>query len=217
MDYPLTMKEMKTARIPIRIKDGKLSFLYDETIDLSKLIVGEPIAEIIIPASSLKSPKLERIFNQEFSVEFFPQGTKLFCNLISANTKLSIKDEREFLHPDSRINSIFRHGVFLFAEVLLLEDLRLIYRGTKEPQLKSCICYIPALSVEAKSLNHAYTLLSQNFQKHRAAHTGNVYEHFHFYNYDKNLFVKIDILRMIKSGELNKQLVEVLESHLKND
>src|SRR5208337_2134709 len=42
--------------------------------------------------------------------------------------------------------------------------------------LESCRCVIPALKLEATSINHAFTLISEAYETKRLSHTGNVFE-----------------------------------------
>lgn len=61
--------------------------------------------------------------------------------------------------------------------IVLQEDLRIELSLGKPAGLIECSCTIPALAdVEARSVNHAYTLISQHFEPHRSSHTGNVFE-----------------------------------------
>ena len=47
--------------------------------------------------------------------------------------------------------------------------------GEKKPSLEECRCDVPVLETEARSLNHAVTLLSTRFEPKRISHTGNVF------------------------------------------
>jgi hypothetical protein len=62
-----------------------------------------------------------------------------------------------------------------YVEVFLREPLLLWHRGTKSSALCPCKCFIPALEMEATSLNHAYTLISKKYETKRQANTGNVF------------------------------------------
>lgn len=54
--------------------------------------------------------------------------------------------------------------------------LRLRIRGGNRARLVPVSCWIPALKANAKSLNHAYRLISEHFEPKRISHTGNVFE-----------------------------------------
>ena len=63
-----------------------------------------------------------------------------------------------------------------FVPIILEESLRLQLRGTKMGRLKQVRCIIPALgNVQAASLNHAYRLISEQYEPHRKSNTGNVF------------------------------------------
>ena len=73
-----------------------------------------------------------------------------------------------------------------FVEIELIDDLLIILRGTKKATLSRCKCTIPILNnQEANSLNHAYTLISQEFEKHRISHSGNVFKDIYYKKDDK--------------------------------
>lgn len=59
-------------------------------------------------------------------------------------------------------------------------SIELHLKGDKEPSLEDCKCRIPVLNADARSLNHAYTLLSTAFETHRISHSGNVFTHVFF-------------------------------------
>ncbi len=62
-------------------------------------------------------------------------------------------------------------------EFQLIEDLKIhLLGGTKRGTLADCKCGIPALSREAASVNHAYTLISNIYEPHRKGHGGNVFQ-----------------------------------------
>ena len=63
-----------------------------------------------------------------------------------------------------------------FVSVLLAEPLLLELSASSTGTLSQAKCYIPALKREAISVNQAYTYLSEAFEPHRAAHTGNVFD-----------------------------------------
>ncbi|MCI0364087.1 MAG: hypothetical protein L0219_09420 [Phycisphaerales bacterium] len=66
---------------------------------------------------------------------------------------------------------------YLFAEVTLKGQQLMSLRQGKEPQLRPCACIIPLLpKAEPISLNHAFTLLSMEFETERKSHSGNVFQ-----------------------------------------
>ena len=61
------------------------------------------------------------------------------------------------------------------AEVVLLEPLLISVDGSERAKLNDCSCGIFLLDKEATSVNHAFTLLSEEFETDRMSHTGNVF------------------------------------------
>ena len=59
----------------------------------------------------------------------------------------------------------------VFATIELQDVLYLQLRGTKAPTLSETACEIPALNKEARSVNHACTLLSAAIEQHRISHS----------------------------------------------
>ena len=83
----------------------------------------------------------------------------------------------------------------VYASIELEGDLEIELRGTKNPELCRCICSIPAKNGDkASSVNHAYTLLSEKFEKHRMTHTGNVFEQVYAQN-ENQQWVQLKVLR----------------------
>jgi hypothetical protein len=62
-----------------------------------------------------------------------------------------------------------------FVEVLTKEPLRMRLRAGKKTRLEPCATWIPRLDKGAISLNDAYTVISEDLEPHRRAHTGNVF------------------------------------------
>jgi hypothetical protein len=63
-----------------------------------------------------------------------------------------------------------------FVETVLKSDLYLRIRGDQEASLLNCDCHIPALKLDAISLNHAFTRISEAYETLRRSHSGNVFE-----------------------------------------
>lgn len=73
-------------------------------------------------------------------------------------------------------NAVSILSAYLFVEVKLDADLWLLVRGDQEARLSTAPCTIPALNKEAKSLNHAFMLISEGYETKRRSHSGNVFE-----------------------------------------
>jgi hypothetical protein len=67
------------------------------------------------------------------------------------------------------------------ARIELQDVLYLQLRGTNAPTLSETACRIPALNnKDAKSVNHACTLLSEAIEQHRISHSINVFRSVYF-------------------------------------
>ncbi|QTA88377.1 hypothetical protein [Desulfonema magnum] len=67
-----------------------------------------------------------------------------------------------------------------FVEICLKEDLYINLRCTKEAELSDCECNITALKEKAKSINHAYALISRHYETHRRSYGGNVFDRVYY-------------------------------------
>jgi hypothetical protein len=94
------------------------------------------------------------------------------------------------------------------AEVELKETLFLDFRGAKPARLSPVRCGVVALKREARSLNHAYTLLSAFFERKRRSHTGNVFELVAYRDPGKPKWPLL--------GELRDQKMALYEERLRN-
>jgi hypothetical protein len=71
-----------------------------------------------------------------------------------------------------------------FVELVLLQALRLVRKPRKRSRLEDCPGTIPAISLEARSVNHAYSLISEAYEGWRRSHTGNVFREVFFQSSD---------------------------------
>ncbi|MGB3693506.1 MAG: Shedu immune nuclease family protein [Spirulinaceae cyanobacterium] len=70
----------------------------------------------------------------------------------------------------------------LFVELVLLDNLQI---RSRTRSLQDCHCLIPALQEKAKSVNHAATIISENFELERKSHTKDVFREVYFQDNDK--------------------------------
>lgn len=80
-------------------------------------------------------------------------------------------------------------------EIILLEEQQILQRGTKTAKLLPCKCNIPSLHQEARSINHAYTLISQAFEPDRSSHTGNAFTKVFYFDNRRNIWQPLKALR----------------------
>jgi hypothetical protein len=186
-------KSRKTVRILVRIKNGQV-FRFDST-SLPKISDGT-LGDLILPASTLIDDKERQELQAESLLELLPAGTYVLVGLnphsiTQKNRSRLISASVLKIDPDPQAattpadvpqapSTLIGRGYERFADVRLLEPLKLHLRGDKEPSLEDCKCSIPALATSARSLNHAYTLLSTAFEAQRISHSGNVFTHVFF-------------------------------------
>lgn len=166
----------KTIQIPFRVVNGKYKFFYGG--ELPKLKEGT-LGELIIREYSVTDERKLELISQEFEQDFLPEGTCLWARFSKRSDNQSglLKKLEKIGYQED-----------LFAEIVLAEPLKIKFRGTKKPELMDCECRIPSLSnIEAMSLNHAYTLISEKFETHRRTHTGNIYAEIYFLSSEEKL------------------------------
>ena len=79
------------------------------------------------------------------------------------------------------------------------ENFLLNLKGTQKPKLLDRECKISALpDADPKSVNHAFTLLSEKFETHRRSHTANVIAQVYYQNKPNN-WVQINEPRDLNS------------------
>jgi len=189
-DLPVIIpdKYERTVRLPIRFKDGQ--WLLADGTPLPK-IENDTLMEVILPAYALTDPKELALWTAEGRFAMFPAGTSLWVIVRGPGGQL-IKEPgcvQKTELPGVPISTV---------EVHLNGALELTLRPGKNGVLRDCPCAIGALGVEARSLNEAYTLVSQKYETHRRSHSGNVFERV-FYEDGEHL-------RPLKSRRIDAEL-----------
>jgi hypothetical protein len=100
-------------------------------------------------------------------------------------------------------------------EIILEEPLRLTFRGTKKPALKDCRCTLPSLRSTARSVNEAYTRLSEKYEPRRRGHGGNVFRKVLYLPKGEHLWQPLDELRLEKQIEFQKKLFSLTAEEIK--
>jgi hypothetical protein len=155
----------RTVRIPVRVTDEGLRLLNGGPIPS---IESDTVAELIVPAFALRNEKQRKILTSFVAGPILPLGTRLLAGLRPRTDQKGLISKHEADAMPS--------GWPQFAEIILTQPLELAVRATKRATLKPCRCHVPALGSTADSLNHAYTKLSERFERHRISHSGNVFE-----------------------------------------
>ena len=163
----------KIVRIPVRIQTGKIVQEDGKPIpEMRDNVLGE----LIVGYHDFKNSKEAAVFNAEQSVVLLPKDHQVFLGL-----SLSGLNQDDSKHLKSAVSAFITEKECLVinqlpVEVHLLDDLILTIRGTKNPILQACRCTIPILeNKEARSLNHAYTLISTRYETKRISHSGNAF------------------------------------------
>jgi Domain of unknown function (DUF4263) len=110
------------------------------------------------------------------------QGTRL---MVVVKVTTEDKDLLSFLYKGLEVLEANGNP---FVELVLKNNLEL-KRNTGN--LQDCACFIPSLKQEAKSVNHAATLISENFEVARKSHTKDVFREAYFHDTD-NIWKPLD-------------------------
>lgn len=171
----------KTVRFPVKVVEGELKFFYGGDLPTMK---DGAVGELIIPEFCITSDYRLGLIQKETEKEFLAKGTVLMARL----SPKSIDPTEKFL----KRMKVFPPIDGLFSEIRLESNLCINLRGTKNPELLDCTCKIPALpDATPKSINHAFTLLSEKFETHRRSHTANVFQQVYYQN-KPNHWVQLD-------------------------
>lgn len=184
----------KTATIPLKFEGGEfINRLTDKAV--SGIQEGAS-CELIVDAYKVEDQILLNLLNDETEIELLSEGIKLYAIVNSEKVPERLRGD---VVSTSNI-SVGAKGSFV--QLSLLEPLRMMLRGTKLPSLFECECHITSLNKNADSLNHAYTLISTDFEPHRRSHTGNVFSKIYFQStfndYTRGYWIELDRLRLAK-------------------
>jgi hypothetical protein len=180
-------KTKKTIRIVVRVRAGRV--VRSDGTPLPKVLDGT-LGDLVLPASHLIDENERRELEKESLQDLLPERSVVFVGLSLA----MMKGKPRGLVTPQDLKTLYGYG-YLFAEVHLLEPLRMHLRGDKEPILEDCHCVIPRLKMGARSLNHAFTLLSAKFEVRRISHTGNVFTRIYCYSDTRKIWHPLDELR----------------------
>ena len=101
--------------------------------------------------------------------------------LVGINYRITSDEKTKYLDSiieNYNIRNIgrFKYEKLYFVEIIAQHELSLTFTGFKKAKLNNCQIKIPFLKENATSVNHAYSLISAHFEKHRKSHTGNVFK-----------------------------------------
>ena len=183
----------KTAKIPIQIRDGQIQFYFDGPMPHFKEGI---IGDLVLPYYAVLDSKARKLFSEERKIPLFKKKTLLyvmlrpepddadrFANHLLRPVKKGIRQHIELDHG-TILTEIHDHSFDMrrvFMTIELQDVLYLQLRGTKAPTLSETACKIPALNKDARSVNHACTLLSEAIERNRMSHTTNVFRTVYFF------------------------------------
>jgi hypothetical protein len=130
----------------------------------------DSVAELVLTPECIKDETIRANLSSQKSTPFLKEGTIV---LLGVSPTMIENCFAKGLIP-ARDPSIL--SAYLFVEVKLDADLWLLVRGDQEARLSTSSCTIPSLKKEAKSPNHAFTLISEAYETKRRSHSGNVFE-----------------------------------------
>ena len=153
----------KTVKIPIKIINGTLYQYPDKP--LPKLKDGT-IGDLVVPSYAFREQETAKQLNKEHKELFLPAKTVLIAEITVQHIPKHLRKSIEEKLPG------FLH---IGVKFILLQDQLIQHRGSKNSKLQPCKCKIPSIDKDAKSINHAYSLISRAYEPHRISHTGNVF------------------------------------------
>lgn len=158
----------RTVLIPIRVRDGSVELLYGGPLPV---LEDGTVGDLVVPAFAFRDAELLQQYIRELAGPILAAGTVL---LASVSTATARRPEGVLDQPID--GSAVQGGVGPFVKLVLEDSLELTLRGTKRAALRDCACRIPCLpEVRARSVNHAYTIISERFEPSRRSHGGNAF------------------------------------------
>lgn len=173
--------------VPVKLIDGRWELLYGGSTGIREGTCGE----LRVPMSSIEDEDVRRRLGQTVTVKVFDEGTELLVALSDREYQWrqndpSVMDPSVISRADlpegcTRIERIWvgaksRKTASIDAE---RGGLWIRQRGVDRTDLLCSGIQMPEdfNSVQANSLNHACTLLSERYEGHRISHTLNVCKH----------------------------------------
>lgn len=186
----------KTVKIPVRLVDGQVQYFYGG--ELPK--ITDTIGDLVIPAYALVDQAEKDRLSFEDVSELLPDGSILMINVRVDQFSDGVLTGRR--NPKEKLPNASKEG---YVRVSLLEPLMLWHRGTKKSVLCDCACHLSDIGVDAKSLNHAYTIASKRFETERISNSGNVF--LHAYYKAENGWEQLEWLRERLDAKFEKQYI----------
>jgi hypothetical protein len=180
--------ERKVA-IPVRVLDGKAISFNGEALPA---LQDDTVGDLVVPSHAFRNEEELKGFIAERLVPVLQAGTHLLVPLPPGTLSGT-----GILQKPPRGAAPSTAGPF--AEIVLDEELILTLRTAKRAVLRPRRCTIPSLKRTARSLNHACTLISEEFEPDRLSHTGNAFFKVLYERVERAgliLWVELELLRV---------------------
>lgn len=193
----LKVRGAKVLHLPFIVSNGQIVLEYSGDVPLAEGTRGD----LVVKASSIPDEALIARYTERHIVRLLPEGTELLV-MLSNNRPFFLPQEleselKERADVTAQLGKWFQGGrrsaTPSFVSITLgpllpwqavpddsgTGGLWLELEGNRSVGLLSSGIILPkTVQVEGqvKSLNHAFTVLSETFEPQRISHTGNVYE-----------------------------------------
>jgi hypothetical protein len=158
----------RTTKIPAIPTGGKL---INQITRLPVVeIADDAPCEITVRTNRVTDLALVEVLADKTEIVLLPSDTVLLAQVNCEHTPQDLKKLA------TRPSGLSANTPGHFVEIQIKTELKMQFRGSKSPQLRPCICFIPSTNETGTSINHAYSLISIAFEPKRRAHTGNVFE-----------------------------------------
>ncbi len=197
--------------LPVQRVNGQWEFLYGGDVPLP----DGAIAELVVDSGSIRDRDFLNLISQELAVQVLPLGTPLLVALSDQSHGWQQAEAQprptiplQFLPPGStRFITVHIGPKSKRQSDLFSADeggLWLRQTGLDRCELECSPILMPegCAKAVAQSPNHAFTMLSEQYEQHRLSHTGNAYTQF-FYQEADGQWLPLSVLRdgMFKRAE----------------
>lgn len=157
----------KTLRIPVRLKDGHFQLFHGGA--LPNIKVGA-IADLVIESHYFENPADVARMEVQKTVTIREKREFLMTRVSTEYCEITGD-----LIKDLKIAPPLGYPI-AFVPIHLLEPLDLTLVFGKSAHLNDCPCILPSINnLEARSVNHAFTLASRHYETRRRSNGGNVF------------------------------------------
>jgi hypothetical protein len=159
----------KNLRIGFRF-DAETLTLLDGTSILT-MLTKDTLGELMISPASIKDENLRSQLSRETEVALLESGSSV---MFGVSPNMLDGTNGKGLIPSEDLGIV---SSYVFVSVSLKSSVSLRIRGDQEARLSDCVCTIPAIrNKKARSLNHAFTIISEYYETKRRSHSGNVFQ-----------------------------------------